>query len=419
MGRLQIFVIGLFLISLLVAIMSGPIKVDFNIYLQILAIYLVFTFLYSHLSTIFKKGNVTLEYGSSYGISIALFTGPLGVFTYEMIIRFYSYFQRRYSNTADDDEFLHIFYNTGAFALNYSIAFYLFHYWSPYFENSLIVNWALILILVIFTNFLSDIYISIVLGLTGEISTVNDVFDFIKQRNIYDTLKTAVSNGLLYVSLIEQRWDLLVALFVLNYLVSRSYIVKSQIIRHKLERDRYEQMAYTDFLSKAHNRAYMNKVMEELEGSGEYLSIVVTDIDSFKQINDTYNHTVGDHVIQSFADILRGYIHKEDYLFRSGGEEFTMILRNRTYEDCMDLVNKMNQGIEKENVKAEYQSKEISIHFTASFGLYFFKASNSMDMKKAYTIADDLLIQAKDYGKNKVFVKNGMANVPLSERYEE
>ncbi|RKQ33468.1 GGDEF domain-containing protein [Oceanobacillus halophilus] len=419
MGRLKVFIIGLFVASVVIAIVSGPIQVDTSLYIKTLVIYLTFTFLYSHLNTIFKKGNVTLEYGISYGLSIAMFTGPLGVFIYELIIRFYTYFQRKHTNTADEDEFLHTFYNIGAFALNHAIAFYLFHSLIPYFGNNTIGYWALIVILVVLINFLSDIYLSIVLHSIGEIKTLKDVFDFMIQRNVSDTLKKAVSNGLLYVFLIEQRWDLLFALFVLNYLVSRSFMVKSQSIQHKMERDRYEQMAYTDFLSKAHNRAYMNKIMNELNQSGEYLSIVVSDIDSFKRVNDTYNHTVGDQVIQSFANVMKSYLNKDDYLFRSGGEEFTLILRHRTYDESVALVKDIKQGIENNSVQAEYQSKRISISCTASFGLYYFRATESINIKDAYSIADDLLIKAKYHGKNKVFKKNGVEDVSIYERYSD
>ncbi|MBW9235010.1 GGDEF domain-containing protein, partial [Leptospira santarosai] len=54
------------------------------------------------------------------------------------------------------------------------------------------------------------------------------------------------------------------------------------------------------------------------------LGIVVADIDKFKRINDNYNHAVGDRVIQHFAEVLKAHTTKEDCVFRSGGEEFTI-----------------------------------------------------------------------------------------------
>ena len=226
--------------------------------------------------------------------------------------------------------------------------------------------------------------------------------------------KIAISNGLLFIFLQEQLWEMLVGLFLLNYLVSRSFMVKSQGIQHKLERDKFEQMAYTDFLTEVYNRTYMDKIMKELNQSGEHLGIIVTDIDTFKRINDTYNHAVGDYVIQHFAATLQSLLKDGDYLFRSGGEEFTIFLRNRDYQQCITLVNKLQKVIEKSAVKAEYQSKEKMISFTASFGLYFYKTNKYIDIKKAYTYADDLLIQAKKLGKNTVSIKNGLLEVPIS-----
>ncbi|RLL42783.1 GGDEF domain-containing protein [Oceanobacillus piezotolerans] len=417
MLRLRIFIIGLFILSVFVAFSSGPIEIEFGMYINALLIYLLFTFLYSHLNTTFKKGNLNLEYSISYGLSIAMFTGPLGVFIYEFISRFYTYFERKYSDTADEDEFLHTFYNIGAFALNHAIGFYLFHYFSGLMGDSSFAYWLIVVLIVILLNFLSDIYLSVVFYSIGDIKSFKDVIDFMKTRSFNDTLKKAVSNGLLYVFLLEQQWNLLLALFVLNYLVSRSLIVKSQSAKHKLERDRYEQMAYTDFLSKVHNRAYMNKIMNEYNHSGENIAIVVGDIDSFKSINDTYNHTVGDSVIQHFAATLKSNLQENDYIFRSGGEEFTLILTERTFRECMDLVESLKDIVKNSEVEAEYQTKNVKLPYTASFGVYYYKATEDFHIKNAYSMADDLLLKAKKLGKNRVNGKNGLIGLPLSARY--
>ncbi|MFD1852007.1 GGDEF domain-containing protein [Oceanobacillus bengalensis] len=417
MLRLKLYIFSLFIIAFAVALASGPIQIDIMLYVKTLTVYIIFTCLYSHLNTIYKSGNVNIEYGISYGLSFAMFTGPLGVFIYELITRFYTYFQRKYTNNADEDELLHSFYNSGAHALNHIIGFYLFQYFSPIVSQNGIGYWALIVIIVIFLNLLSDLYLSFFFYLVGDITSFKDVIEFINSRSFNDTLKKAVSNGLLFIFLLSQQWSVLIALFVLNYLVSRSFIIKSQNKQHKLERDRYEQMAYTDFLSKVHNRAYMNKIMDELNYSNEHVAIVVTDIDTFKRINDTYNHTVGDHVIQHFAGLLKNCLAEKDYLFRSGGEEFTMIFRSKSYKECLELTNQIREDVEKATVITEYQAKTINLSYTASFGLYYYKATKALNIKKAYTFADDLLLQAKGHGKNKIISKNGLAELPLSSVY--
>src|SRR5699024_11122208 len=206
----------------------------------------------------------------------------------------------------------------------------------------------------------------------------------------------------------------MIALFILNYIFSRSALLKSQSMQHKMERDRFEQMAYTDFLTKVHNRTYMNKIMNTLNHSGEKLGIVVCDIDQFKLVNDTYNHAVGDSVIRHFAAKLKDYLDNEDYLFRSGGEEFTMILRNRTYLECRATIEKIQNEIQYSATATEYRDKEIKISCTASFGLYYFTATAHTDIKRSYVEADELLFQAKNRGKNQVSCKSSHSEPRLS-----
>src|SRR5690625_5070268 len=354
-----------------------------------------------------------MDIGILYGLSIGLFAGPLGIFIFEFVQRFIVYFNRKITNTADPDEFLHTFYNIGAFALNTSIAFFLFTVLYPAFQQIPFGFWLLIILLFIVTALLSDTYLITIFYITGSISSKKEVIEFIKSRSVLDMGKAAFSNGLLFIFLLEQRWEMIVALFLLNYLVSRSFLEKSQSAKHKMERDKFEQMAYTDFLTEVYNRAYMDKKMEELNESNENLGIIVSDIDSFKEINDNYNHAVGDRVIQHYAATLQSFLKEDDYLFRSGGDEFTVFLRNRSFKECAELVEEIRSGVA--NTPAVTEVKRFP--FSASFGLYYYKTNEKVDIKKAYVRADHLLLQAKDGGKNRMSIKNGMNDLPLSERF--
>lgn len=402
MPRLKVFIFTIFSASIAVAVTNGPILVDTPLYVKTLLLFGLFSFLYSHLAIEVKKGNVKIDYAISYGLAISLFTGPIGLLIYETIHRTTVYFSRKLSKTADSEELLHTFYNIGAFTLNNSIAYLIFINLYPAFQQIPFGFWLMIILLIIIVSLLSDLYLIVIFYFTGDVKTLKDATDFVRSRSVLDMGKTAISNGLLFIFLQEQRWEMLVGLFILNYLVSRSFAVKSQGMQHKIERDKFEQMAYTDFLTEVYNRTFMDTKMKELNASGEKLGIVVADMDTLKQINDTYNHAVGDHVIQHFAATLQSYLHDGDYLFRSGGDEFTIFLRNRDFHGCAALVKKMQQGIEKNTTTPEYQAEQVTITYTASFGLYFYLANGETDIKHAYIHADDLLIQAKDSGKNRV-----------------
>lgn len=417
-NRLKFYIIAIFALSLAIAIFSGPIKIDITLYAKLLVIYLLFTTLYSHLKTIVKTGRVNVDYSISYGLSFGLFAGPLGLFLFEVINRFYVYLYRKKTDTADEDEFLHTFYNIGAPTILHSLGFYLYYALIPYFENLAFFGYWLLLILIVFLiDFLSSLLLLVVFYIVGDIKNKQDSIEFIKGRSTLESLQKAISNGLLFVFIIETQWELMVALFILNYIFSRSALLKSQSMQHKIERDRFEQMAYTDFLTKVHNRTYMNKVMKELNRSGEELGMVVCDIDTFKRVNDTYNHSVGDVVIQNFASVLKRFLGKDDYLFRSGGEEFTMIFRNRSYTECKNLVDAIQNKIQHAETQTDFRGQIISIKCTASFGLYYFKALENTDIKRGYVQADDLLYIAKGQGKNQVVSKNANVDLPLSTRF--
>ncbi|WP_339226368.1 GGDEF domain-containing protein [Oceanobacillus sp. FSL K6-2867] len=409
MNRLKGYIIAVFMISLTVSIISGPINIDLSMYTQIFLVYLLFTPLYSHLKTIVRTGNVNVDYSISYGFSFVLITGPLGLFLFEMVNRFYIYLHRKKNGTADEDEFLHTFYNIGGPALLHTSGYYIFYALYPFVEGIPFGFWGLIIAIATLTDFFSSILLLSIFLLTGNIKTSTEAIAIIKGRSIFDTLKMALSNGLLFIFLIEKQWEVVIALFVLNYLVGRSAAIKNQNMQHKIERDRFEHMAYTDFLTKTHNRSYMNKIMNEFDKTRENIAIIVSDIDTFKNINDTFNHTVGDAVIQHFAETLKNNLDETDYLFRSGGEEFTIILTNRDFPSSVALLKRINYEVETNPALSEYKGEDTTIFYTASFGMYYFKTNHELSMKQAYIHADDLLLESKRLGRNQVTVMEDKA----------
>lgn len=414
----RIFTSLIFIAALAVSIPMASLTINFTTYFFALSIYWLFSTLYHNLKLTSKKGQIVMDYGISYSLSISLFTGPLGLLIFETLYRFTVYFNKKRTKTKDPDEFADTFYNIGAFTLNNSIAYYLFIHMDPYFQNIPFGFWVLMIILVLVTSILSDIYLITSFFLLGDMKTFHEAIDFIKSRSVLDIGKLAFTNGLLYLFLQEHKWEMLLSLFVLNYLVSRSFISKSQNLQNKIERDKFEQMAYTDFLTGVSNRAYMDKLMAELNQTNDYIGIVVADIDHFKSINDNYNHAVGDQVIRHFAATLKSFLMKDDYLFRSGGEEFTMFLLNRNFESNVKIIEEILEGIKNSNVTVEFNNENHSISYTVSFGLYFDKVNAHVSMERGYIYADQLLLLSKKLGKNRLSSKNGtIQEVPLSNYY--
>ena len=410
MVKARLYDISLFLIALIVAFRSSGLVVDNTSYIKALIVFWFFACLYYRLRVFYKNGSTNIEYGINYDLSIVLFAGPLGLFIYETIYRLSVYFYRKWTKTADPSEFSDTLYNIGCFVITNSLAFLLFQYFHGSFEAFPFGFWILLFLLVCVSSYLSGAFMVCVFIILGELKSFKEAIEFIfKGISLLDYGKVAITNGLLFIFLQEGKWELLLCIFILNYIVSLSFYSKSQSIQNKLERDKFEQMAYTDFLTGVSNRTFMDKKMAELNQTGENIGIVVCDIDKFKRINDSFNHAFGDKVIQHFAAALKNYLTTEDYLFRSGGEEFTLCLRNRSFNQTQELVNRMLRGLEHNLVNVEFNGEEISISYTASFGLYFYKVHEEFSMEKAYILADQLMFQSKQSGRNKVSAINGLS----------
>lgn len=416
MLKARLYDFTLFFTAVAVAFGLGAFTIDQNVFFIALFIYWLFSTLYNHLRITAQNGTLKFDYGISYSLSFGIFAGPIGLFIFETIFRFTVYFSRKSSKTADEDEFWDTFYNVGAHVLIYSIGYFLFQLGYPLFETIPFGFWILMCILAVTTTLISYTFLSTAFYILGEIKSLQQAIKFYKESNNWlDLGKTAFTNGLLLLLLEEQQWEMVVGLFILNYLVSRSFHSKSQSIQNKIERDKFEQMAYTDFLTGIPNRAFMDKKMSELNQAGERVAIVVADIDKFKHINDSYNHAVGDRVIQHFANTLKSCLSDNDYVFRSGGEEFTMILRNKTFSQNIDLVERIRYAIETGSVEVDYQAEKHAVSITSSFGLYYFKVNQYTSMEKGYIYADQLLLQSKELGKNKVTSKNELSkHAPVS-----
>ncbi len=167
-----------------------------------------------------------------------------------------------------------------------------------------------------------------------------------------------------------------------------------------------EELSQKDPLTGCFNRLYLNQGLDlEIKRSQRYsrcLSVILTDIDHFKVVNDQYGHQCGDHVLIEFTKKIRHSIREGiDWIVRYGGEEFLIVLPETDHQGAFSLAERMRQEIET----AIILWKEMPITITASFGLAGFEPSTSnKDMKLDFLIgeADRSLYKAKAQGRNTV-----------------
>jgi len=193
--------------------------------------------------------------------------------------------------------------------------------------------------------------------------------------------------------------------------------VRQLRVAQKELRERQEQLeelnhqlaalATSDGLTGLYNyRAFHEKLAEEIRRSRRYdypLTVVVTDVDDFKAYNDLFGHPAGDERLRQFAQMLEQDSRDSDFVARTGGEEFAMILINTTAADgakfAQRLINRLNE---------ETGSKRL----TASFGCVQLE-SEDRTKEELLRRADDCLYKAKRLGKNRVVVVSMSAKTGL------
>lgn len=156
-------------------------------------------------------------------------------------------------------------------------------------------------------------------------------------------------------------------------------------------------LSSVDKLTQMYNRQKTEDILRlEIKKSNRYnhaLSIIMLDIDKFKEVNDTYGHKVGDIILEEFANILKTHIRTTDFIGRWGGEEFLIICPETTIEGAEALANNLRSAIEEHKFP-------IIVWKTASFGVAEYMPEEEINsvMKRA----DDALYNAKKLGRNRV-----------------
>jgi len=183
---------------------------------------------------------------------------------------------------------------------------------------------------------------------------------------------------------------------------SKNMIVTfSEITSIVKEKRQYRHEAYTDELTQIDNRARFNilfeKAIEKSKKNQSDLSIILLDIDNFKQVNDRHGHTIGDTVLKLFTTLILDNIRATDSFSRWGGEEFVLLLSGTalenakiTAEHLRSIIEKCDFGIDKE--------------LTCSFGVT--AAYDGDTSESLFKRVDKALYQAKNSGRNRVVTVN-------------
>ncbi len=159
------------------------------------------------------------------------------------------------------------------------------------------------------------------------------------------------------------------------------------------EKEEYRRLSTLDALTNVLNRHGIERFVESLQATRVAASVIVIDIDHFKNVNDLRGHYGGDRVLRKMGEILRAHSRNTDGLGRWGGEEFVLVCPGASLASAADMAEKLRRKIKETNF-----IPEDPLPITASFGLATAQAGESFE--DAFRQADQALYPATSRGRN-------------------
>lgn len=181
----------------------------------------------------------------------------------------------------------------------------------------------------------------------------------------------------------------------LNELLEKK--VKERTIKLEASNTKLDRLAKTDALTQIHNRYFFMECLDaEVKRYYRYYSVfslIMFDLDYFKQINDTYGHQKGDEILIEVSRLVKQSLRDSDSLFRFGGEEFMVILPHTQLNEAYEIADRMRLLIEKSDFGLQTPT-------TISVGVVAFTDGDSVD--SVISKVDTLLYHSKDEGRNSI-----------------
>lgn len=188
--------------------------------------------------------------------------------------------------------------------------------------------------------------------------------------------------------------------------VSKVVVISRDITEQKRLEAELRELAATDMLTGLPNRRHLLIQLEQEKArvsraEEKCAAVLMIDIDHFKQVNDTYGHSTGDHVLRHLAVLMRQVLRKIDTLGRLGGEEFAVILPGADLPAAEIFAERLRNKVAE--APAVHEDKTIPL--TISIGVTEIKADDA-SANDALTRADRALYRAKEGGRNRVTVED-------------
>ncbi len=191
-----------------------------------------------------------------------------------------------------------------------------------------------------------------------------------------------------------------ISLFIKFTIISRFYCSKFSSSEEKIIQyaKKLEHLATIDMLTQLQNRRGMMKHLIKLadgySSTNQPFSLVLSDVDFFKKVNDTYGHDTGDYVLVNLAALFEDFMKDKGRVARWGGEEFLFVFEGTNGDFVFEELNKLKFLVEK----TIFSYKDFHFSITMTFGLEEY--DSNVGIEKTIEKADEKLYQGKEHGRN-------------------
>jgi diguanylate cyclase (GGDEF)-like protein len=181
--------------------------------------------------------------------------------------------------------------------------------------------------------------------------------------------------------------------------------IKSMLIEVKVLEEKAEEVYY-DALTGIYNRRFLDeslsRIIKTLSRSNSMLSVIMIDIDCFKQYNDTYGHREGDNCLKTVSETISKTLSRSsDFIARYGGEEFTVVLPNTDGAGAQFIAEKLLENIRK--AKIPHRRSQVAEYVTISVGATTGKVNHTQNGNDYIKKADEMLYKSKQGGRNRFY----------------
>ena len=239
----------------------------------------------------------------------------------------------------------------------------------------------------------------------------------ISKNFLYENKPINIPTWLLYAFFSGLIMLILITVFTIKLIAFNRKLKKTQVLLNKsnfelsalakeknLLLEKLKEQANRDPLTNMYNKRHFaiisDSILELTNRSKESLSVIMIDIDKFKNINDTHGHIIGDKILILLANKLMSLVRKSDTIARVGGEEFAILLPNTSATQANILARKIREEVEK----TIFEESTTKINFTISLGVYEFNKKEDKNINSVLHKADKALYAAKNSGRNRVSI---------------